>query len=53
MDTRRNFLKKATFAGIGMAMIPDIAKAAVGEQKGVSSKNITLKKDSVILFQGD
>lgn len=53
MDTRRNFLKKATFAGIGMAMIPDIAKAVVGEQKGVSSKNITLKKDSVILFQGD
>ena len=53
MDTRRVFLKKAAFAGIGMAMISDVAKAAVNEQKSVNQNKVTLKKDSVILFQGD
>jgi lysophospholipase L1-like esterase len=53
MNTRRLFLKKATFAGVGMAIIPNIAKAVVNEQQVVNAKKITLKKDSVILFQGD
>ena len=53
MDTRRVFLKKAAFAGIGMAMISDVAKAAVNEQKSVNQNKVTLKNDSVILFQGD
>ncbi|MDR2914841.1 MAG: GDSL-type esterase/lipase family protein [Tannerella sp.] len=53
MKTRRDFLKRAAFAGVGMAIIPEIANAAVREQNKVSRKNITLKKDSVILFQGD
>ena len=53
MDTRRDFLKKATFAGVGLAMIPEIANAAVHEQTVVKKKAITLKRDSVILFQGD
>jgi lysophospholipase L1-like esterase len=53
METRRNFLKKATFAGVGTAMIPGIAEAAVNKQLFTHSKKITLKKDAVILFQGD
>jgi lysophospholipase L1-like esterase len=51
MSTRRNFLKDTALAGMGMALIPEIVKAAVKEN--ADSKSITLKKDSVILFQGD
>jgi lysophospholipase L1-like esterase len=36
-----------------MAVIPNIAEAVVKEQHAVNAKKITLKKDSVILFQGD
>jgi lysophospholipase L1-like esterase len=53
MNTRRDFLKKATFAGAGLAILPEIAEAAVYEQNGIQQKKLTLKKDSVILFQGD
>lgn len=53
METRRNFLKKAAFTGVGMAVIPGIAEAAVNKQQSVHAKKITLKKDAVILFQGD
>lgn len=53
MNTRRDFLKKAAFAGAGMALIPEITHAAVNKQNGVNQKKITLKRDSVILFQGD
>jgi lysophospholipase L1-like esterase len=53
MNSRRNFIKNATFAGLGMAMIPEIARAAVSGQKEVNQKTISLKRDSVILFQGD
>lgn len=53
METRRNFLKKAAFAGVGMAVIPDIAEAVVNKQQSVHANKITLKKDPVILFQGD
>ncbi|MDR2148079.1 MAG: SGNH/GDSL hydrolase family protein [Tannerella sp.] len=51
MSTRRNFLKNTALAGMGMALIPEIARAAVKEN--ADSQNITLKKDAVILFQGD
>jgi lysophospholipase L1-like esterase len=53
MDTRRDFLKKAAFAGVSMTVIPNIAGAVVNGQQTVNDKKITLKKDSVILFQGD
>ena len=53
MNTRRDFLKKAAFAGVGMAMLPEIAEAAISRQNSVNQKNVTLKRDSVILFQGD
>ena len=53
MNTRRDFLKKTTFAGVGLAMIPEIANAVICEQKAVNQKAIALKRDSVILFQGD
>jgi lysophospholipase L1-like esterase len=51
MNTRRNFLKNAALAGMGMALIPEIVKASVKEN--ADSKNIVLRKDLVILFQGD
>jgi lysophospholipase L1-like esterase len=53
MNTRRDFLKRAALAGAGMAALPEIASAAATAQNGVQQKKITLKKDSVILFQGD
>ena len=53
MNTRRDFLKKAAFAGVGMAVLPQIADAAVSRQNSVNQKKVVLKKDSVILFQGD
>ena len=53
MNSRRDFLKKAAFAGVGMALIPEIADAVVCKQNGVNQKSVTLKRDSVILFQGD
>jgi lysophospholipase L1-like esterase len=53
MDTRRDFLRKAAFAGVGMAVIPNIAEAVVNGRQTVNDKKIILKKDSVILFQGD
>lgn len=53
MSTRREFLQKATLAGLGMGTIPDIANAAVSEQHVVNKQKIALKKDAVILFQGD
>ncbi|MDR3309501.1 MAG: SGNH/GDSL hydrolase family protein [Tannerella sp.] len=53
MNTRRDFLKRAALAGVGAALIPEIAAAAVREQQFTNAKKITLNKDSVILFQGD
>jgi len=53
MNTRRDFLRKATIAGAGMMLYQDIVNAAIKEQSSVKVKSITLKKDSVILFQGD
>ncbi|MDR1723258.1 MAG: SGNH/GDSL hydrolase family protein [Tannerella sp.] len=53
METRRNFLRKAAYASVGAALIPEIAKSAVNERNMVNAKKITLKRNSVILFQGD
>ncbi|MDR2919076.1 MAG: SGNH/GDSL hydrolase family protein [Tannerella sp.] len=53
MNNRRDFLKKGTMAGLSLMMLPELAKAVVKEQNGVSAPKIQLKKDSVILFQGD
>ena len=43
MNTRRDFLRKGAFAGLGMLTMSELAKAVVSK----------LEKDSVILFQGD
>jgi len=53
MGTRRDFLKKAAFTGVSMAMFSEIAHAAVNEQNAINQKKVSLKKDAVILFQGD
>ena len=53
MNTRREFLKKTAFAGAGLAMLPEITQAVVSKQNAVNQQTISLKNDSVILFQGD
>jgi len=53
MNTRRDFLKNAAFASLGLTLIPEIANAAILKQNVVNQKTISLKRDSVILFQGD
>ena len=53
METRRDFLRKAAFTGAGMAFISEIAHAVVSKQNVVNQQNVSLKRDSVILFQGD
>ena len=52
-DSRRDFLKKGLLASAGALMIPELAKAVVEEHTAVNAPKITLKKDSVILMQGD
>lgn len=52
-DSRRDFLKKSVLAGAGALLIPELAKAAVREQTAVGASKITLKKDAVIMMQGD
>jgi lysophospholipase L1-like esterase len=52
-DSRRDFLKKSVLAGAGAFMIPELAKAIVNEHTAVNAPKITLKKDAVILLQGD
>jgi lysophospholipase L1-like esterase len=52
-DTRRDFLKKGMAAGMGALFIPELAKAAVANQTAVKAAPLKLKKDAVILFQGD
>ena len=53
MNTRRDFLRKGAFAGLGMLTMSELAKAVVSKQNGNVSSKIKLEKDSVILFQGD
>lgn len=52
-DSRRDFLKKSVMAGAGALLIPELAKAVVQEQTAVNASKITLKKDAVIMMQGD
>ena len=53
MNSRRVFLKKGAFCGMGLAMLPELVQAVVKEHNGLAATKINLKKDSVILFQGD
>ncbi|MCD8165677.1 MAG: twin-arginine translocation signal domain-containing protein [Bacteroides sp.] len=54
MLNRRNFLKRGLMAGAGMALIPDIVKAAMSETSSVTeTAKLTLPDNAVILFQGD
>lgn len=54
MNNRRNFLKKTALAGAGVLMIPEIVQAAMSDASvHTASSKLKLKKDSVILFQGD
>jgi lysophospholipase L1-like esterase len=47
---RRSFIKKASLGGVAAISIPEIVSAAFAVEK---INKITLKKDDVILFQGD
>jgi lysophospholipase L1-like esterase len=49
-NSRRNFIKKATFGTIATISLPGIVTASVAKGR---PKEIELKKDQVILFQGD
>lgn len=53
MSSRREFLKTGAMAGLGLVMLPELAKAVVKEQTGESAPKIRLEENSVILFQGD
>ena len=53
MKSRRNFLKNIAFAGAGLSFIPEIAQSAVNQQNALNQKIVSLKRDAVILFQGD
>lgn len=52
-NSRRNFLKAGTLAGMSALLIPEIAKAAVASHPATQGAKLSLKKDCVILFQGD
>ncbi|MDR1880877.1 MAG: SGNH/GDSL hydrolase family protein [Tannerellaceae bacterium] len=52
-DSRRDFLKKSVLAAGGALMMPELAKAVIKENTAVQAPKITLKKDAVILMQGD
>lgn len=52
-DSRRDFLKRGTLAGLSALMIPELAKAVVMETTSVHAPKIQFKKESVVLFQGD
>jgi len=53
MRTRRDFLKTGMMAGVSLAVLPELAKAVVNNQHSALAAKINLKKESVILFQGD
>ncbi|MDR1981642.1 MAG: SGNH/GDSL hydrolase family protein [Tannerellaceae bacterium] len=52
-DSRRDFLKKGLLTGAGALMIPELAKAVIAEHTAVHAPKIALKKEAVILMQGD
>ncbi|WP_181303980.1 SGNH/GDSL hydrolase family protein [Rufibacter sp. XAAS-G3-1] len=49
-NTRRSFIKKAALGGVATIGIPQIITQAFAAEK---PKDISFKKDSVLLFQGD
>lgn len=50
---RRSFLKKAAVGGMIALGMPEIVSAAFAKEPVAKASKITLKKDAVILFQGD
>ncbi|CAL1518398.1 SGNH/GDSL hydrolase family protein [Chitinophaga sp. MM2321] len=49
-SNRRNFLRNVSLGSIAALSIPDIVSAAVAAEK---TKKVTLKKEGMVLFQGD
>jgi lysophospholipase L1-like esterase len=52
-SNRRSFLKKAAVGGMMAISLPEIVSAAFAKEPAAKARKITLKKDAVILFQGD
>jgi lysophospholipase L1-like esterase len=52
-NNRRNFLRNSTILGAGLLALPAIAKAVVGNSNTPNTHKVQLKKNSVVLFQGD
>lgn len=50
-NSRRNFLKKASVAGIASLTIPQLVSTVFAAEK--LKKRLTIAKDDVVLFQGD
>lgn len=50
LNSRRQFLKKASLGGLLAVNIPEIVSAAYSPER---TKKIALQKDDIILFQGD
>ena len=50
---RRNFFKKTAIAGAGAILLPEIVNATILPPPGSVIPSVSLKKDAVILFQGD
>ncbi|HEY1164865.1 MAG TPA: GDSL-type esterase/lipase family protein, partial [Chitinophaga sp.] len=50
---RRSFLKKAAMGSMMALSMPEIVSAAFAKEPAGKAAKITLKKDAVILFQGD
>jgi lysophospholipase L1-like esterase len=51
-SNRRNFIRNVSLGSLAALSLPNIVSAATGEKKAHARK-VTLKKDAVILFQGD
>lgn len=49
-SNRRNFIRNLSLGSLAAISLPNMVTAATGEMK---AKKVTLKKDAVILFQGD
>jgi len=50
---RRSFLKKAAMGSMMALSMPEIVSAAFAKEPAAKAAKFTLKKDDVILFQGD
>lgn len=51
-SNRRNFIRNVSLGSLAALSLPKIVAAATSEREGYAKK-ITLKKDAVVLFQGD